>query len=225
MGTPLPAALRDNKRENNKQANRSTLIAAARSCFISMGFDAVTVRDIVRESGLSQGTFYNYFPDKETLFREILEERISEITERMHQLRESATTLEQFVYGAFRTLFAKIIEEPCFFELILRNEHTVRGLFKETVVGIPLSTLKDDLRNAMMRGLFPELDVDLLAAALYGIGFEIGRVICEQGRSDPDQAAQFATRLLTEGIQTFGLSGMRSRMGPGIAPGMTVVQT
>jgi AcrR family transcriptional regulator len=219
----LPA---DNKRSHNKQANRATLIEAARSCFVSMGFDAVTVRDIVRESGLAPGTFYNYFPDKETLFKEILEERIGMMTELMHELRASAATLDEFIFGAYRTMFQNIVDEPCFFELILRNEHAVRGLFSETIVGIPLRALKDDLNNAMARGLFPDLDVELLAAALYGIGFEIGRVLCEQqGTRDPEQAARFATRMLTEGIQTFGLSGMRAKLGHCIAPGMTVVQT
>ena len=217
---------RDNKREHNKQANRSALIEAARTCFVQMGFDAVTVRDIVRESGLAPGTFYNYFPDKEALFREVLEERMGEITSRMHELRASAASLSDFLHGAFLTLFAKIIDEPCFFELILRNEYAVRSVFKETVVGIPLKQLKADLRDAMARGLFPELDVDLLAAALYGIAFEIGRVLCEQKPAgDAEQAARFATRMLVEGIQTFGLSGPRARLGPGIAPGMTVIQT
>lgn len=190
-----------------------------------MGFDAVTVRDIVRESGLAPGTFYNYFDDKESLFREVLDERMSEITRRMHDLRARATTLGDFLYGTFLTLFEKIVEEPCFFELILRNEYVVRSLFKETVVGIPLQQLKRDLNDAMSRGLFPELDVDLLAASLYGIAFEIGRVLCEQGGRDAEQTARFATRMLVEGIQTFGLSGPRARLGHGIAPGMTVIQT
>lgn len=216
---------RDNKREHNKQANRATLIEAARVCFLQMGFDAVTVRDIVRESGLAPGTFYNYFPDKEALFREVLDERMGEITRRMHVLRAQATTLSDFLHGAFLTLFEKIVEEPCFFELILRNEHAVRSLFKETVVGIPMQQLKGDLNDAMARGLFPELDVDLMAAALYGMAFEIGRVLCEQGSRDADQAARFATRMLVEGIQTFGLSGPRAKLGRGIAPGMTVIQT
>lgn len=219
---PLP---RDNKREHNKQANRATLIEAARVCFLQMGFDAVTVRDIVRESGLAPGTFYNYFPDKEALFREVLDERMGEITRRMHAMRAEAATLSDFLYGAFQTLFEKIVEEPCFFELILRNEYAVRSLFKETVVGIPMQQLKGDLNDAMARGLFPELDVDLLAAALYGMAFEIGRVLCEQGGRDADQAARFATRMLVEGIQTFGLSGPRAKLGRGIAPGMTVIQT
>lgn len=216
---------RDNKREHNKQANRATLIEAARVCFLQMGFDAVTVRDIVRESGLAPGTFYNYFPDKEALFREVLDERMGEITRRMHAMRAGAATLSDFLYGAFLTLFEKIVEEPCFFELILRNEFAVRSLFKETVVGIPMQQLKGDLNDAMARGLFPDLDVDLLAAALYGMAFEIGRVLCEQGGRDADQAARFATRMLVEGIQTFGLAGPRATLGRGIAPGMTVIQT
>lgn len=75
------------KRERNKQANRAAILAAARACFVERGYDAVAVRDIVRRTDLAAGTFYNYFPDKESVFRALLEERINTLTERLTRLR------------------------------------------------------------------------------------------------------------------------------------------
>lgn len=199
----------DNKRSQNKQANRACLLEAARSCFLELGYDAVTVRDIVRTSGLAPGTFYNYFPDKQALFREILEQRINGLTERMHRLRSTAPNLEAFLYGSFHALFDQVSNEPAFFKLVLRNEHAVRSLFSETVVGVPMRMLVEDLHAAIGRGLLPpKLDVELLAAAFFGVGFEIGRVLSQREQPDAEAAARLATALMQEGVQALGMSGL-----------------
>jgi len=53
------------KRERTKASNRAAILEAARDVFAELGYDAATVRDIVRRTDLASGTFYNYFPDKE----------------------------------------------------------------------------------------------------------------------------------------------------------------
>ena len=62
------------RRERTKAANRAALVAAARDAFGELGYEAVGVRDIVRRTDLASGTFYNYFPDKEAVFRAVVED-------------------------------------------------------------------------------------------------------------------------------------------------------
>lgn len=192
------------KREQNKQANRSALLEAACRCFLRMGYDAVTVRDILRQTDLAVGTFYNYFPDKEALLRELLELHINDVNARMQAVRQQAPSIEAFIHGAYLIFFRKVREEPDFFGLILRNEYAARTLFQDTVVGIPMRALKADIRDAIARGVFPSTDVDLLASAFYGTGFEISRLMMEQPSIAADAAADFATTLLTRGLPAFG---------------------
>ena len=192
------------KREQNKQANRAALLDAARRCFLDMGYEAVTVRDIVRLTDLASGTFYNYFPDKECMFREILEARMDDLNAKLHAVRQQAQSIEGFIRGAYRTFFQKVVDEPDFFSLILRNEYAVRSLFRDTVIGVPMRALKEDIRDAIRRGVFPETDVNLLAASFYGTAFEIGRVLVEQPGTSAEAAAEFATTLLTSGVRAFG---------------------
>lgn len=199
---PLPLA---GKRERNKLANRESILEAARKCFLKQGYDAVTVRDVIRMTGLAAGTFYNYFPDKDSLFRAVLESRMTELSNAMHEVRGQATTVETFINGAFRTLFFRIAEDPTFFRLILRNEHAVRTLFQDSVVGIPMRALKEDVSQAIERGVFPPLDIDLMTSAFFGVGFEIGRTLSVAKKPDPEAAAVFATRLMTAGVQAFGI--------------------
>ncbi len=200
------AARAPGKRERNKQSNRASIIEAARKCFLKLGYDAVTVRDVVRKTGLAAGTFYNYFTDKDVLFQAVLEARVTEISKAMHAVRIKADTVEGFIYSAYFTLFQKIAEDPSFFRLILRNEHAVRSFSTDPVIGIPLQLLKADLKEFIERGVFPQLDVDHLAAAFYGIGFELGRLIATTKSPNPEASAQFATRLVTSGVKAFGIS-------------------
>ena len=200
-----PPVVTAGKRERNKLANREAILDAARKCFLKQGYDAVTVRDVIRMTGLAAGTFYNYFPDKDSLFRAVLESRMNDLMASMHAVRISATTVESFINGAFRTLFDRIADDPGFFRLIMRNEHAVRTLFQDSVVGIPMRALKEDVVAAIERGIFPPLDVDLMTSAFFGVGFEIGRTLSVAKKPDPDAAAAFATRLMTAGVQAFGI--------------------
>ncbi len=197
-------AISQGKREQNKQANRAALLDAAKRCFLEMGYEAVTVRDIVRLTDLASGTFYNYFPDKESMFREILALRMDDLNLKLHEVRQQAESIEGFIRGAYQTFFHKIGDDPDFFRLILRNEYAVRSLFRDTVIGVPMRALREDIRDAIRRGVFPDTNVNLLAASFYGTAFEIGRVLVEQPGTTPEAAAEFATTLLTNGVGGFG---------------------
>ncbi len=194
------------KRQQNKQANRAAILNAARACFFDPGYDAATVRDIVRGTGLSSGTFYNYFTSKEAIFRTILEDRMNALNADMRQVRSSALTPETFIHGAYRVIFSAVAADRDFFRLLTRNEHAVRSLFQDTVIGLPMQVLREDICAAIKRGIFPRLDDEWLAAAFYGIGFEIMRSLLNRKIVDAEAAADFACRLVTEGIRAFAAS-------------------
>jgi AcrR family transcriptional regulator len=52
----------------HEQQVRDRIVAAAVRVFGTKGYNRATVADVVRESGLSVGAIYSYFPSKEALF-------------------------------------------------------------------------------------------------------------------------------------------------------------
>src|ERR1700741_268724 len=60
-------------RERKKQELRDRLVAAARTLFDEKGFEATTVDEICARVDVSQKTFFNYFPTKQHVVREIAE--------------------------------------------------------------------------------------------------------------------------------------------------------
>ncbi len=58
-----------------REARRDRLLAAALKCFSRDGFHRTTTADIVRESGVSQGTLYLYFKSKDDLIAALADDR------------------------------------------------------------------------------------------------------------------------------------------------------
>src|SRR5262249_45547626 len=87
------------KRERTKAANRTAILAAARKVFAQLGYEAATVRDIIRGTDLASGTFYNYFRSKEEVFEALADDgaalqadpaasaRASEVVRRLYPRR------------------------------------------------------------------------------------------------------------------------------------------
>jgi AcrR family transcriptional regulator len=59
----------------HEQQRRDQILAAAMACFARQGYHATSMDDVVRESGLSVGAIYTYFPSKEDLFLALAESR------------------------------------------------------------------------------------------------------------------------------------------------------
>src|ERR1700691_6653615 len=64
---PAPQAADDS-------AKRRQIVEGARAVFLTQGFDAASMSDIARAAGVSKGTLYVYFANKEELFQAIVEQ-------------------------------------------------------------------------------------------------------------------------------------------------------
>jgi AcrR family transcriptional regulator len=190
------------KREQTKAANRTAILNAARRVFSEIGYGAATVRDIVRETDLAAGTFYNYFPDKESVLRALLDEAASEIRSRVRDARKSSRTLEEFVEGGFRAYYGYMVEDPQTFELLRRNAGTIRSMFDEPTVGAGVQELRDDLAAGIRSGLLPDHDVDYMAAAMVGAGFEVAVRMLERDPPDVEGAVEFLTGIFLAGLSS-----------------------
>ena len=56
------------KRQIKKSLNREIIINSAREVFARRGYEKASVREIIGSTNLGAGTFYNYFPDKLSVF-------------------------------------------------------------------------------------------------------------------------------------------------------------
>jgi len=59
---------------DDESAKRRQIVDGARAVFLAQGFDAASMNDIARAAGVSKGTLYVYFKNKEELFEAIVEQ-------------------------------------------------------------------------------------------------------------------------------------------------------
>jgi len=181
------------RRERTKAANRAALLDAARDAFGRLGYDAVAVRDIVRGTDLASGTFYNYFPDKDAIFRAVVDATGAEARRRVRAARARAGGFEQFVEAGYRAYFEFIVEDPATFAFVRRNI----GAGIEHVLPLGAAELAEDLAGLAE---VPALDRDYCAHAMVAVGIGIGARMAEREPPDVDGATRFATDLFLAGV-------------------------
>ena len=72
MSAQAQAKMAPHTAEDN--AKRRQIVEGARTIFLQHGFDAASMNDIARAAGVSKGTLYVYFDNKEQLFEAIVHE-------------------------------------------------------------------------------------------------------------------------------------------------------
>jgi AcrR family transcriptional regulator len=72
MNAQAQARIAPQMAEDN--AKRRQIVEGARQIFLANGFDAASMNDIARAAGVSKGTLYVYFQNKEQLFAAIVHE-------------------------------------------------------------------------------------------------------------------------------------------------------
>jgi AcrR family transcriptional regulator len=183
------------RRERTKAANRAAILAAALDVFAEDGYEAAGVRDIIRRTDLASGTFYNYFPDKEAIFRALVEDTGWEARRRVRAARRRARTAEEFVEGGFRAFFEYIVEDPQRFAFMRRNLVTLRTQFGDAVLPAGTGELAEDLQAGIASGRLPPMDVDYCAHAMIAVGLELGSRLAERTPPDVEGATRFAAAL------------------------------
>jgi AcrR family transcriptional regulator len=86
-------------RETKKLRTREEIAGQAMRLFVQRGFDNVTVAEVAAAAGVSEKTVFNYFPTKEDLFFDEVDDRIAGIVAAIRERRDGVSVL-----GALRTM-------------------------------------------------------------------------------------------------------------------------
>jgi AcrR family transcriptional regulator len=189
------------RREERKAENRAKLLTAARKVFAQKGLGEATTRDIVRETDLASGTFYNYFEDKNEVFRALVEEFTEKARAAVREQRRKPGTLEERVEGAYRAYFDLVVTEPELFRVLGRNAGALDMVQEAGLLEAGVTDLFEDLADWADAGELPRLDLDYLASAMVGAGVQVATHLVEREPPDPAAAARFCTRLFLGGIR------------------------
>lgn len=194
------------KRERTKTANRDAILEAARRVFAELGFEATTVRDIVRGTDLASGTFYNYFKSKEEVFEALASASVKEFRPLLGNVRAEAVNFETYLRGAFQAYFSFLAGSNA--------DAMAEGVPHVALIGIRVDTpemkavveeIRADVERVLEREGHTGFDSEYLTAAAVGLARELGDCMLKRLMKDRDpnlisETTDFATGIILNGV-------------------------
>lgn len=159
-------------REQKKLQARQAILDAAAKVFKSRGFMNTSVSDIMRESNLGVGTFYNYFGSKEETLMELVKDLFTQVEESQSaQCENKLTSLELLEICCMKT--AKLIDENRFILPLF----TSAGVHSDKPENMPDNVspkFKTIFEEIILRGqkcgeIRNDIPVDLISEMLHSI--------------------------------------------------------
>jgi AcrR family transcriptional regulator len=149
---PAAAPLSSNPlRERLRAETARSIIGAAEKVFAAQGLRAARMDDIATEAGVSVGTVYNHFEDRESLLKALLDTRRAELVADLDAaLEEGSGEPFQFMLERFASTVLEHFESHRpFFSIVIEGEH-------QPATGRPNDTMREvykRVEHLMTRGL------------------------------------------------------------------------
>jgi AcrR family transcriptional regulator len=184
------------------------IIEAAIQEFGDRGLAAARLEDIARRAGVSKGTIYLYFPNKEALFREMIRQLVGESIAEAHD-RVMAT--EHSATGQIRAYTRAVWEymrTPVFEKLHrlasgeLRNFPVLYQFFLQEVPIRNMNAVAGLVRRGIAAGEFRELDADVAARMFLALMLNHG-VWCAKRQQLPFMGEVSDEQLLEQMLDFF----------------------
>lgn len=186
------------------QATKRALLDAAEEVFGDNSYERASIAEITRRAGVAQGTFYLYFPDKNSVFVELVRKlnhglrqhiasRLEGVESRIAAEREGL--LAFFEYATEHRALYKVVREAEFVDEEIYQWH--------------YQTLTDGyvrgLRRAMESGeIADDISPETMAVAIMGINQLLGSIWIIVGRTQPPEE-------VIDEIMTFIARGIGAR--------------
>ncbi|MFO7890865.1 MAG: TetR/AcrR family transcriptional regulator [bacterium] len=108
-----------NSKTNNLQSDRTkTILNAAMKLFSETDFHEVTVDEIAQSVGLSKGTLYLYFKNKEDLFFSIIKAKSNELFTRLENSLKNDLPFEEILQNFIKAHLNFFKENKAYFKII-----------------------------------------------------------------------------------------------------------
>ena len=144
------------KREIQKQQVRERILDEALSLFSERGFEKTTVANIVGQCDIARGTFYNYFPDMNSLFDALINQLNQRIIEAIQHTRKQTDNLYDYLYGTFKSYFDLIGSEQMIQFHVVNQAYIRQSSYQSDLIKVIVKNLNRDLKSDLNIKAFNE---------------------------------------------------------------------
>jgi AcrR family transcriptional regulator len=168
--------LTDRRKSVTEQLMRDAIRESAESVLAEVGFAELTMGRVAKRAGVSKGTLYNYFRDKDALILEVADAAFAPLHARLDELFANPADIVQTLFEAIRSIFRHIEDRRGLGQVFCGGELSpaVNAEFRRGDLR-QLQNLTGVFQRAQERGLLrasccdPAMAARMLLAALRGL--------------------------------------------------------
>lgn len=184
------------------QRTRQKLLKAAEAVFGEKGYERASIADLTRKASVALGTFYVYFPDKQSIFVEVVDELGARLRRLIADSTATCTTRLEVEREGLRAFFEFVRQHPNLYRVVRQAEFVDADCYRRYYDRFAKGYVRG-LTRAMEAGEVRRMDPEALAYCLMGIGDFLGMrwVLWEE---DPglERVLDTAMTLLNHGLST-----------------------
>jgi AcrR family transcriptional regulator len=200
----------DKRWQRRKQARPAEIAAAALDLFVERGFAATRLEDVAARAGVTKGTLYLYFDNKEALLKQAVTEMMVPNIERVESVLTNATGSSAELLRASTNLFADYIHQPIarLPKLMISEGLNFPDIAKhiyDQLIARVLAVHRQIISRGIERGEFRPVDLDWIAHHIHSQYLLLALWVhaigpATQATIDPVAYCQNFIELLIEGL-------------------------
>jgi AcrR family transcriptional regulator len=182
-----------NPQYRKRQQTRLSLVHAARDLVYDRGHEKISISDITSRAGVGTGTFYNYFPTKQEVFKAVLEDYRESFKLELNSLREDLKDPASIIATTLKFYFRQSQDNERWNSFV-----TYSGLPGEHIFHQEESQCSSDIQRGVQAGRFKVADVSFAQNLVTGMVKHVNREMSHGnlGPAAMDHTIQYILRML-----------------------------
>ena len=188
-----------NRYQRRKEKTRQELLAAAKTVLAEKGYHNAKVADIAAAADLGVGTFYLYYPTKDSLFLELVEETARSLKQEIDQARAQVEDLSEKILVANLAFFRFARENRELLKIVFGHGNTFNELLRQ-VYATFISDAAQRVTEGIQRGVFRPLPAPVVANAMVGMSAQVVSWWIAQEEPSAEEMAETMTNFVLHGL-------------------------
>ena len=185
--------------QRRKEKTRQDLLTAARKVMAEKGYHNAKIIDIAMAADIGVGTFYLYYPTKDALFLELVEETARLLKEQIEQARATVEGSIEKIRAANLAFFRFARDHRELLKIIFGHGNTFNELLRQ-VYAMFVADAADRVTEGMTREEFRPLPPYIIANALVGMFAQVVSWWIEQDEPAAEAMAEIMTDFVLHGL-------------------------
>ena len=136
------------------QQRKQELLRIAYQLFITKGYEATSIDEIIEQAGIAKGTYYYYFESKEQTLEEVIDMMLEEEAGRAEAIMSTDLSIPDKIVGIISALRPQVNEMPIEDALNRPENILMHDKVYRKLIGMVVPVLSEVVKQGVDEGIF-----------------------------------------------------------------------